>query len=58
MIIIIKRKKRREKEIKKLIKMTMEAIILMISWHQKTMKMRNTSKIKRIEKKSNNNKLK
>ena len=29
--MIIKRKKRKEKEIKKLIKMTMEAIILMIS---------------------------
>ena len=50
-IVIIKRKKRREKEIKKLIKMTMESIILMISWHHKTMKMRNTSKIKHIEKK-------
>ena len=51
MIIIIKRKKRREKEIKKLIKMTMDAIILMISWHHKTMKMRNTSKIKHRKKK-------
>ena len=33
-IIIIKRK---ENEIKKLIKMTKEAIILMIYWHYKTM---------------------
>ena len=36
MIIIIKikyREKRKEKEIKKLVKIIMEAIILMISWH-------------------------
>ena len=38
-----KREKRKEKEIKKLIKMTMETIIL-ISWHHKTMKMKNNSK--------------
>ena len=54
MIIIIKRKKRREKEIKKLIKMTMEAIILMISWHYKTIKLRNNSKTKHVEKSNNN----
>ena len=39
-IIVIRRKKRIEKEIKKLIKMTMEVIILIISWHYKTMKRR------------------
>ena len=32
----------------------MEAIILMISWHYKTMKMRNNSKTKHVEKKSSN----
>ena len=50
-IIIIKRGMRIEKEIKKLIKMTMEAIILMISWHYNTIKMRNNSKTKHGEKK-------
>ena len=50
-IMIIK--KRKEKEIKKLIKMTKEAIIL-ISWHYKTKKMRNNSKTKHVE--NNNNK--
>ena len=53
-IIVIRRKKRIEKEIKKLIKMTMEVIILIISWHNKTMKRRNNSKIKHIGKKDNN----
>ena len=53
-IIIRRRKKRIEKEIKKLIKMTMEVIILIISWHYKTMKMRNNIKIKHIGKKDNN----
>ena len=53
-IIIRRRKKRTEKEIKKLIKMTMEVIILIISWHYKTMKMRNNIKIKHIGKKDNN----
>ena len=53
-IIIRRRKKRIEKEIKKLIKMTMEVIILIISWHYKTMKMRNNIKIKHIRKKDNN----
>ena len=45
-----------EKEIKKLIKMTMEAIILMISWHYNTIKMRNNSKTKHGEKKKIRNK--
>ena len=31
--------------------MTMEAIILKISWHYETMKMRNNSKTKHVEKK-------
>ena len=53
-IIIRRRKKRIEKEIKKLIRMTMEVIILIISWHYKTMKMRNNIKIKHIGKKDNN----
>ena len=53
-IIVIRRKKRIEKEIKKLIKMTMEVIILIISWHYKTTKRRNNSKIKHIGKKDNN----
>ena len=53
-IIIRRRKKRTEKEIKKLIKMTMEVIILIISWHYKTMKMRNNIKIKHMGKKDNN----
>ena len=53
-IIIRRRKKRIEKEIKKLIKMAMEVIILIISWHYKTMKMRNNIKIKHIGKKDNN----
>ena len=53
-IIVIRRKKRIEKEIKKLIKMTMEVIILIISWHYKTMKRRNNSKMKHIGKKDNN----
>ena len=53
-IIVIRRKKRIEKEIKKLIKMTMEVIILIISWQYKTMKRRNNSKIKHIGKKDNN----
>ena len=68
-MIIIKRKKRKEKEIKKLIKMTMETILLM-SWHYKTIRMRNNSKTKHVEKEivisrnkknnynSNNNELK
>ena len=49
-----KREKRREKEIKKLMKMIMEAIISMISWHYKTMKMRNNSKAGHVEKFKNN----
>ena len=53
-IIRRRRKKRIEKEIKKLIKMTMEVIILIISWHYKTMKMRNNIKIKHMGKKDNN----
>ena len=68
-MIIIKRKKRKEKEIKKLIKMTMETILLM-SWHYKTIRMRNNNKTKHVEKEiiisrnknnnynSNNNELK
>ena len=45
MIIINKKSERRKgKEIRKLIKMIMKAIILMISWHYKTIKMRNNSK--------------
>ena len=40
-----------EKEIKKLIKMAMEAIILMLSWHYDTTKIRNNSKTKHGEKK-------
>ena len=39
-----------EKEIKKLIKMIMEAIILMISWHYKTMITINSSKTEHVEK--------
>ena len=35
--------------------MAMEAIILMISWHQKTMKVRNNSRTKHVEKKKINN---
>ena len=56
MIIIIKREERKEKkrEIKKLIKMAMEAIILMIYWHHKIMKVRNNSRTKHVEKKNNN----
>ena len=34
----------------------MEAIILMISWLYKTMKMRNNSKTKHVENNDNNNK--
>ena len=40
-----------EKEIKKLIMMAMEAIILMLSWHYDTTKIRNNSKTKHGEKK-------
>ena len=49
----MKREERKEKkrEIKKLIKMTMEAIILIISWHHKTMKVRNDSRTKLVGKK-------
>ena len=38
--------------------MTMEAILLMVSCHYRTMKMRNNSKTKHVEKNSNNNKQK
>ena len=41
--------KRKEKETKKLIKMTLEAIILMIYGYYKTMKMRDNSKTKHVE---------
>ena len=55
-IIIIIRGMRIEKEIKKLIKMAMEAIILMLSWHYDTTKIRNNSKTKHGEKKIIRNK--
>ena len=41
--------KRKEKETKKLIKMTLEAIILMIYGYYKTIKMRDNSKTKHVE---------
>ena len=56
MIIIIIKRKKKKTEIIKLIKMTMEAILLMVSCHYRTMKMRNNSKTKHVEKNSNNNK--
>ena len=46
-----KRENKKFKKIKKLMKMIMEAIILMISWHYYTIKMRNNSKTKHVEKK-------
>ena len=46
-----KREKGKEKEIKKLLKIILEAIILMISWHDKTIKMRDNSKTEHVEKK-------
>ena len=55
-IIINKKKKEKKKEIRKFIKMTMEAIMLMISWHSKTMKMRNNSNSKYVEKNNSKNK--
>ena len=53
---IIKKKKKKEKKndeskiINEWIKMIMEAIILMISWHYNIMKMRNNSILEDLEK--------
>ena len=51
-----KKSKKRKKEIVKLVKMIIKAIIIMISWHYNTMKMRNNTKLETMEKLKKHNK--